>query len=695
MSTKKVYSVCGMCTVRCPIQVEVKDGSLAFLQGNPHADGIKGAVCARGSAGPALVNDNERPQFPMIREGERGEGRWRKVSWDDALDFVADRLKGIKAKYGARSILFSDRGGPFRDLHMAFVKGLGSPNYSNHDASCARNVQHAALSVFGFGRKDLVYDLKNSRHVILQSRNIFESINVKEVNDMVTALDKGCRLTVIDIRANISASKAHNFFLIRPGTDYAFNLAVIHTLLYQDLYDARFAHLWIKDLRELREFVRPCTPAWAEEQTGIEKDRIVALARELAEAKPAVLWHPGWMTSRYTDSFYTSRSIYIINALLGSVGAKGGLPLANKPSDVGRKGLKKLVDLFPKPQDKRADGVGWRYPHFDSGPGLLHLAFKAIESEDPYPLKAYIAYRHDPLMGFPDAEKLKKIMQKLELIVSVTFSWSDTAWFSDVVLPLSPYLERESILATKNGLKPYFFVRKRAVDPRFDSLADWEIISRLSRRLDMQALSLESIEDFWKFQLEGTGVAIQDFDATGMVPLSEGPKYWKVEELKFKTPSGKIEVLSEKLEAQGLPSLKPYQSPAAPEDGRFRLTFGRCAVHTQGHTVNNPILSEEVPVNVLWMNAEIAQEMKIEDGSEIEVANHNHSGRMKVKLTELIHPDAVFMVHGFGHSLPVESRARGKGVADNLLMQGGLDIWDPAGGGVAMQEHFVTVRKVG
>jgi thiosulfate reductase/polysulfide reductase chain A len=100
-----------------------------------------------------------------------------------------------------------------------------------------------------------------------------------------------------------------------------------------------------------------------------------------------------------------------------------------------------------------------------------------------------------------------------------------------------------------------------------------------------------------------------------------------------------------------------------------------------------------MPENVLWMNAEIAREMKIEDGSEVEVANPNHSGRMKVKLTDLIHPDAVFMVHGFGHSLPVETRARGRGVSDNSFMQGGLEIWDPAGGGVAMQEHFVTVRK--
>ena len=153
MTTRKVYSVCGMCTVRCPIEADVKEGSLQFLRGNSHADGIKGALCARGAAGPALITDNERPQYPMIREGERGEGRWRRASWPEALDFVADRLRDIQARYGGRSFLFSDRGGPFRDLHMAFVRGLGSPNYSNHDSSCARNVQHAALSLFGFGRK--------------------------------------------------------------------------------------------------------------------------------------------------------------------------------------------------------------------------------------------------------------------------------------------------------------------------------------------------------------------------------------------------------------------------------------------------------------------------------------------------------------------------------------------------------------
>ncbi len=693
MARKEVYSICGMCTVRCPIRVEVENGVCRFLQGNPHASGIKGSICARGSAGLALLNDDERPQLPLIRDGERGEGKWRKASWDEALDYVAERLKAITSTHGGRSILFSDRGGPFRDLHMSFVRGLGSPNYCNHDASCARNVQHAAMSLFGFGRKDLVYDFKNARHVVLQTRNIFESINVKEVNDLIEGMGNGCRLTVIDIRATKTAAKADRFLMIRPGTDYAFNLAVIHVLMEGRLYDPEFAALWIEGLNDLHRFVKPCTPEWAEKETGIPADEIISFTRDLARAKPAVIWHPGWMTARYLDSFHVCRSSYLINALLGSIGARGGLPLSNTPGDVGRKGLKKLVDLFPKPADKRADGVGWKYPHFDAGPGLLQLAFKAVETEDPYPLKAYIAYRHDPLMGFPDPEAVRRVLGKLDLLVSVTFSWSDTAWFSDVVLPLSPYLERESIIACKNGLTPYFFLRQRAVDPRYDTRSDWEIITGLARRLGLSPLSFESIEEIWSHQLEGTGVSIEDFNATGMVPLARKPAYREREALKFNTPSGKIEVLSGRLEQAGLPSLRPYESPASPGEGKFRITFGRCPVHTQGHTVNNPMLHEQMPENVLWLNRAVGEEMGIQDGGDVEVSSNGHTGRIQVKLTDFIHPEAVFMVHWFGHNLPVESRAFGKGIADNAFMPGGLDLWDQAGGAMAMQEHFVTVRK--
>ncbi len=682
-----------MCTVRCPIMVETENGQVRFLQGNPNVAAMKGAVCPRGAAGISLIRDSERPQYPMIRDGKRGEGKWRKVSWEEALDYTSQKLKEVSDTYGPKTIAFSDRGGPFQDLHKAFVKGLGTPNYVNHDASCARNVDHACTSVTGLGRKDWVYDFKNAKHVILQFRNIFEAVNVQEVNNLMDGLENGCKLTVIDIRANISATKADRFLMIRPGTDYAFNLAVIHELLAGRLYDEQYAAEWIRDFDKLEAFITPYTPEWAESETGISAAELRRFVRELAQAKPSVIWHPGWMAARYKHSFYVCRSIYIINALLGAFGAKGGLPLANKPANVGKTGLKALADLYPKPADKRADGAGWKYPHISDGPGLAHLMYKAMDTDDPYPVKAYIAYRHDPLMGFPDPDRLKQIFSKLDLLVSVTFSWSDVAWFSDVILPLSPYLERESIIACKNGLKPYFFVRKRAVEPRFDTKADWEIISGLSKRLGLEKLAFDSISDIWKYQLQDTGVSIEDFEATGIVALADAAKYREIQDTTFKTPSKKIEIISEKLEKQGLASLMPYISPQAPPRGQFRLTFGRCALHTQGHTVNNPMLFEQMPENVLWMNSAEARKLGISDGATVRVSQNGYSETIRAKVTDLIHPEAVFVIHGFGHALPVETRAFGKGLADNKFMKGGLDIWDPAGGAIAFQEHFVTVAK--
>jgi thiosulfate reductase/polysulfide reductase chain A len=682
-----------MCTVRCPIQVTVEDGQVTFLQGNPHVPAMKGAVCPRGAAGNALITDPERPQAPLIRAGARGEGKWRKVSWDEAFDYVADRLKEVKDKYGAKGIALTDRGGPFRDMHRALLRGLGSPNYCNHDSSCARNVQHASLSVTGMGRKSVAYDFKNAKHVVLQLRNIFEAINVQEVNNLMDALENGCKLTVIDIRATVTASKATRYFQVRPGSDYAFNLAVIHELLKKRLYDEKYATRYIEGLRDLEDFIEPYSPEWAEGETGIAPAELRAFVRELAAAKGAVIWHPGWMMARYRDSFYVCRTAYIVNALLGSIGAKGGMPLVSKPGDVGRADLKAFVDLYPKPADKRADGLGWRYTHFEEGPGLAHLMYEAMGSEDPYPVKAYIAYRHDPLMGYPDPDRLKELFGNLDLLVSVTFSWSDTAWFSDVVLPLSPYLERESVIATKNALKPQFFVRHRAVEPRYDSRADWEIVGGLAKRLGLPELVFDSVEDVWNFQLQGTGVKIDDFNATGMVNLADKPIYRDLDRLKFKTPSGKLEIVSEKLEKAGQQSLKPFEAPETPPEGMFRLTFGRCAIHTQGHTVNNPLLFEQMSINPLWINSRAAAKLGISDGDTVVVSQRDYSETTVAKVTDLIHPEAVFIIHGFGHKIPVESRAFGRGIADQNFMRGGLDKWDRAGGAIAYQEHFVSVRK--
>ncbi|MDP2991244.1 MAG: molybdopterin-dependent oxidoreductase, partial [Kiritimatiellota bacterium] len=498
----------------------------------------------------------------------------------------------------------------------------------------------------------------------------------------------GCKLAVIDIRATISTAKADRFLLIRPGTDYALNLSVIHVLLNQQLFDAGFAKDWISDIEALRAFVAPYTPQWAEAETGISAEAIVLLVQEIAKAAPAVIWHPGRMTARYKDSFYVSRTAFIINALLGAIGAKGGLALAARPENVGRKGLKKLLDLLPDTGGVRADGVGSTYPVFDAKKGLLHQAFQAIETQAPYPVKAYMSFGHDPLAEHADPAALTRILDKLELLVCATPFWSQTAWHADIVLPVSAYLEQESILFQQNGLKPSFGVRFRCVNPRLDTRSAWRMITELSKRLGISALSFNGIEDIWNYQLQETGVSMEDFNETGRVDLTRKPVYEKLSTDWLNTASRRIEIINPQWEKAGIASLQPYAPRPAPEPGLYRLTIGGCAIHAAGHTINNQRLFSHMPENVLWMHDSAASDLGVSDGEVVVVSGNGYSATIKVRLSQYMHPEAVFMVHGFGRSIPAESRAFGKGASDISLMAGGLGKWDSAGGALAFQEHF-------
>ncbi|MEG2005323.1 MAG: molybdopterin-dependent oxidoreductase, partial [Bilophila sp.] len=466
---EKVYSYCGMCGSRCPLEVGVEDGVATWIQGNPHAP-AGSALCARGIAALALERDTERPLAPLIRTGARGEGRWRELSWPEAFDVVASRLEAVRERFGAESVVLSHRGGPFTDLYEAFARALGTPNSFNHDITCTRNVQQACRSVLGIGRGELNTDYKQARHIVFQGRNPFESLNVPEAGAILDAKAAGCKISVMDIRATVTAARADEFFLMRPGTDYAMNLAILHVIITEELYNPALVARQMADFETLAAFVRPCTPHWAEAQTGIKAERIATLARELAQAAPRIIWYPGWFTARYADSFLVARSAYLINAVLGAIGVSGGLTLGLTPKDVGRKGLNRLATLYPKAPAKAVDKTDWQ------APGLLQRAFRAIETDDPYPIRAYLSIRHNVLSALPDPEALRRQLNKLDFMVAITTTWSATAAYADLVLPLSPPLSRESILATKTGARPQFFRRMRAVAPRFKTKADWEIL---------------------------------------------------------------------------------------------------------------------------------------------------------------------------------------------------------------------------
>ncbi len=689
---KSIYSMCGMCTVRCHIRAEVEDNRVTWMEGNQHILG--GALCPRGAAGIALRDDTERPQGPLIREGARGEGKWRQVSWEEALDHVAGKLGAIKEKYGPQSIVVSSRGGPWQGLYKTFVHAIGSPNYTNHDSTCGRNTHHASLSVNGVARKGLQYDYKNARHLVLFGRNLFAALLLTETRAVMEMLQKGGRLTYVDVRVTETSSKATRFFHVRPGTDYALALAMVHQVIRENAYDAAFVDKYVKDFSALCTFVEPYTPAWAAKECGVDEDSIINFVREINEDRPKVIFHPGWNLSRYNDSFYASRMLHILNGLMGNVEMEGGLFFPKGPGDCGVKSIR-TVDC-KKPDIERADGCGTTYPQFEKGPGLAHLLFPAMKTGKPYPVKAWMAVRHDPFTCMPDPEQQKEYFDHCDLLVSIDTHYSEFGWYADVILPESMFLERDNHIIVQKGLKPRLAVRRKIVEPRFDTKAAWDIFRQLAVRMGVEEyFPYETIEEFWKWQLEPTGFTMKDFEDKGFIELTDRPVFYDRDELegRFKTPSGKIEIISEVLEKAGLPSLKPYQSPAAPPAGKFRLVYGRVAVHTHSHTQNNPLLHQMMDENNLWINTEQAGKLGISDGDMVEVtAANGYQGRLRAFVTDFIHPEAVFTVHGFGRQVPRQTRTCGRGVSDQRLMAGLLDVWDQAGGAISLCESFVTVK---
>ncbi len=693
---KEVYSLCFMCSVRCPIQVTVKDGEVKFIQGNPHVAGIEGSLCPRGSAGTALLYDDQRLKHPLIRTGPRGSGNWRKASWDEALDYVAEKLKNIIEEHGGHSVVLGERTQLATHVSKTFLKAIGSPNHFTHDAICKGSVNTACRSLFGYTDAQMSMDYGNTKHIVLYGRNLFEALEVKAVNSMMKALEKGAKLTYIDPRVTITATKAHNYFMIRPGTDLALNYALIHVILKERLYDPEYVNKWVLGLPELQDFITPYTPEWAEKETGIPAQAIVDLAREVSLDKPSVIFHFGYRGANHTNEIYMRRSIMILNCLMGSVEAKGGFFFKKGPGEVGGKPAQKLTEQKFKKKIKvpRFDKVGTPdFPLPDPNHGVGQMLPYAILNEDPYPIKALIAFRFDPLMSIPDTNLMKQALDKLDLVVCIDIQMSDIAWYSDVVLPESTYLERTDCVQQANGLKPQMFLRRQAVEPRYDTREGAIILKQLAERIGVgEYFPYENMEDLVRWQLEPTGFKLEDFDAKGFVAYCKDQIFWdRLEGLKLKTPSGKIEFKSSLLEEAGFESFPAYEPVKSPPDGQFRLIVGRNALHTHVSTQNNPYLNELCPENVLWINDKKASELGISDGDMVEVSSSKGSGKIKAFVTDLIHPEAVFMLHGFGHESKLAERSYGKGLSDSVLQE---NVTDMIGGSPGLHETFVMVKAI-
>ena len=685
---KVVPTFCEICFWKCGVLAHIKDGRVVKLEGNPKHPLSNGKLCPRGAAGAGALYDPDRLKQPMIRTRQGGKEQWKPVSWDEALSFTARRLAEVKAKHGAGSVaLYSHgHGGGFFKLLM---KGFGSKLMVAPSFDQCRGARTVGLNLtYGRSVGPLEQiDLRNSRCVAFIGSHLGENMHNTAVQDMAHAKEQGATFITVDPRYSIIASKSKHWLPIKPGTDIALLLAWANVLITEGLYQKEFVTDNVHGFDTFAKYVADKTPEWAYLETGLEPDAIRQTARELARNAPASLVHPGRRVAWYGDDTQRTRAIAIVNALLGNWAQKGGFYLGQKVP------VKKYkLPAFPaaaKYKLHREFPLAGKACAYDVCDASLSTKGK------PATVKAWIVYGCNVPLTLPDTAKVVKAMQELEFVVAIDTMPAEVTGYADVVLPENTYLERFGDLHTPTYRTPYVALRQPAVASMYDSKPGWWIAQQLARKMGLgQYFPFKGIEDYLRSRAEGSALSYEQLKRDGVIVKPDAQIYDDAKQLSFNTPSGKIEFVSNKLAAlPGQSAVPTYTRPEPVPEGFFRLLFGRSPVHTFSRTTNNRMLLEQCPENEVWLNVEMARIMGFKHGDRVMLENQSgvKAGPVRLRVTERIRQDCVYMVHGFGRENRRLRASYGKGASDSRLIT--RIKRDPIMGATGMNVNFVTIYK--
>ncbi|RMH60431.1 MAG: nitrate reductase [Calditrichaeota bacterium] len=683
---------CEICFWKCAGWVHKKDGQPWKIIGNPDDTHSNGRFCPRGTGGIGAYLDPDRLKTPLIRVEERGKQVFREASWDEAFTYIADKMQQIKEKYGAESLAaftHGSGGSYFKNVIRAFgSNNIAAPSY----AQCRGPREEAYLMTFGEGvGSPERTDIANTKCLVLIGSHIGENMHNGQVQEFTQAHMSGATVITVDPRFSTAASKSKYWLPIKPATDTALLLAWIHVIIEEELYDKEYVKKYTYGFEELKKAVRHNTPEWAYPITTIKPHVIRQTAREMAAAAPSVIIHPGRHVTWYGDDTQRVRAGAILNALLGSWGRRGGFYAPVKAHVP-----KPKHPPYPKPKKEWRDALPGKYPLANLS---LSTAIRDITVESPvddFAIKGWFVYGTNLIQTLPQPELTKKAIQNLDLLVAIDIMPSEITGWADVVLPECTYLERYDDLRTSPGRIPAIALRAPAFEPKYNSKPAYWMAVQLARRLGLsEYFPYERIEDYLDYRLKAVGSSLEEMKKLGVknLPLEEDLYFLNGEPYEFATPSGKIELYSNTLAEYGFDPIPRYEAHEEPPDGFYRLLYGRAPMHSFGRTTNNPVLTELKIENEVWIHPKVAREWGIENGSYIRLENQDSviSNKIKVKVTERIRHDCVYMVHGFGHTQKQLHRGFNRGADDTQLITRVKT--DPIMGGTGMRVNFVTFRK--
>ena len=699
-----VRSACRGCHGVCQVFVHLDGDKVVKITGDPDSPTSRGYLCPKGAASVELLYHPNRLTYPLRRAGKRGENKWERISWDAALDEMAEKLGTIKKESGSEYFgMMQGTGRPYTGFTTRFANAFGTPNFTGVAHLCYFPRWIASLftlgqlpicDVYGFGGQ-------MPACIVIWGCNVTQTgASDGMCGGMVQrALRKAKKVIVVDPRRIGPAEKADHWLQLRPGTDGALALAMLNVIISENLVDREFVDNYTSGFDKLVEHVRPFTPEWAAPITRLKADDIRAAARTYATTRPACIqW--GNAVDMSASNFQTARSLLILRAITGNIDKPGSDVLWVPPAGVRQRSVFMNVEsIGPQflPPEKRARAIA--VGRFPICPTIHPPSFwRSIVTGDPYRLRAMWIVGSNPLVTMTHSLEVEQSLKLLEFVVVSDLFMTPSAQLADIVLPAATWLEQNDVV---NLHKIWCVLARRKVAQIGEVKDDREVMIQLARRLGLQeAFPWKDFDEYLKWMLEETGLSFDKFCERGI--LKGEMRYEKYKTDGFNTGSKKFEILSGALAAMGLPALPVYREPplspvSSPEIARdypLILTTGakiRGFFHSEGRQIKS--LRRANPDPTVEIHPETAASLGVKNGDWVWIETPQARVKMRARLFDGIARDVASAQHGwwFPEDDPPEYGWKKSSV--NLLF--GDTAYDPETGSESLRSALCRIYPVG
>jgi anaerobic selenocysteine-containing dehydrogenase len=654
--TAVLKSVCRSCHGGCGALLHVKDGVLVKLEGDPESPLSHGRLCPIGTVTVDLVYHPDRLKYPLRRLGPRGSGQWKRISWDEALDEISERLLALRAECGPEAIALGTGTGRHHVRWVSrFGHALGTPNWCEPGfAQCFHPRVNTCLLTFGdFPVSDYTGGTPPKCIMFWGHDPVFSGPDGETRFNVLEALDHQPKIIVVDPRRIDLAKKAEIWLQLRPGTDDALALSMLHVLIEERLYDEAFVQRWTHGFDALAERVKELTPEWAEPITWVAADKIRAAARLFAQTKPALLdW--GCAIEHTPNCIQTVRAVSMLPVLTANIDVPGGWVF-------GMHGLGRfpslIENLTPAANAKRLGADRFKLlggEGADLPAAHIPTLLRAMSEGKPYPVKAFLIFGNNALTTYANSAAVYDALMKLDFIVCADLFMTPTAELADIVLPAAAWPELDQLAGLPTIAANVVLAQQKAVQIG-ECKSDEEIFVALARRMKLP-VGTESVRDVLDAQLKAGGIdmTFAQLSEKGFVQLPF--KYRKFEDGGFKTPTKKIELYSTRLEQLGYAPLPYYEEPpespvATPDVAKdyplVLTTGGRIPFFFNSEHRQIEKLRKASRNPVAEIHPETAARFGIVKGDWMWIETRRGRMRQKAKITSGIDPRVINAQHGW------------------------------------------------